>query len=138
MKLGSLWNYYRDEIDYVDDNGSDGKSFEYKTKIIGKTKPRPQRPDPDQQGNQDPQPPIPPLNTEVVVPLTYLSNFWRYLDFPLINCEIELELKWTRNCVLIEEYDNITGISFTIATTMDKIYEANSSFHVKQHNTGKL
>ena len=131
MKLGSLWNYYRDEIDYVDDNGSDGKSFEYKTKIIGKTKPRPQRPDPDQQGNQDPQPPIPPLNTEVVVPLTYLSNFWRYLDFPLINCEIELELKWTRNCVLIEEYDNITGISFTIATTMDKIYEANSSFHVK-------
>ena len=131
MKLGSLWNYYRDEIDYVDDNGSDGKSFEYKTKIIGKTKPRPQRPDPDQQGNQDPQSPIPPLNTEVVVPLTYLSNFWRYLDFPLINCEIELELKWTRNCVLIEEYDNITGISFTIATTMDKIYETNSSFHVK-------
>ena len=35
--LGSLWNYYRDEIDDVDDNASDGRSFEYKTKIVGKT-----------------------------------------------------------------------------------------------------
>ena len=34
---GSLWNYYRDEIDDVDINGSasDGKSFEYKSKIVG-------------------------------------------------------------------------------------------------------
>ena len=36
-----LWNYYRDEIDDVDDNASDGKSFECKTKIVGKA---PQRP----------------------------------------------------------------------------------------------
>ena len=34
---GSLWNYYRDEIDDVDYNASDGKSFKYKTKIVGKT-----------------------------------------------------------------------------------------------------
>ena len=33
----SWWNYYRDEIDDVDDNASDGRSFEYKTKIVGKT-----------------------------------------------------------------------------------------------------
>ena len=32
---GSLWNYYRDEVDDVDDNASGGKSFEYKTKIAG-------------------------------------------------------------------------------------------------------
>ena len=34
MTSGSLWNYYRDEIDDVDDNVSDGKSFKYKTKIV--------------------------------------------------------------------------------------------------------
>ena len=33
MTSGSSWNYYRDKIDDVDDNGSDGKSFKYKTKI---------------------------------------------------------------------------------------------------------
>ena len=36
MTSGSLSNYHRDEIDDVDDNASDGKSFEYKTKIVGK------------------------------------------------------------------------------------------------------
>ena len=33
MTSGSLWNYYRDKIDDVDDNASDDKSFEYKTKM---------------------------------------------------------------------------------------------------------
>ena len=42
MTSRSLWNYYRDEIDDVDNNASDGKSFEYKTKIVGKTLARPQ------------------------------------------------------------------------------------------------
>ena len=37
MTSGSLWNYHRDEIDGVDDNPSKGKSFEYTTKITGKT-----------------------------------------------------------------------------------------------------
>ena len=37
LKSGSLLNYYRDEIDEVDDNASDSKLFEYKTKIVGKT-----------------------------------------------------------------------------------------------------
>ena len=40
--MTSLWNYYRDKIDNVEDNASDGKSSEYKTKIIGKTAQRPQ------------------------------------------------------------------------------------------------
>ena len=40
--MTSLWNYYRDKIDNAEDNASDGKSFEYKTKIIGKTAQRPQ------------------------------------------------------------------------------------------------
>ena len=40
MTSGSLWNYYRDEID-VDDNASHGKSFEYKIKKVGNTPERP-------------------------------------------------------------------------------------------------
>ena len=105
MISGSLWNYYRDKIDIVDDNTSDGKSFKYKTKIVEKADTRPDRPPqpgPDDDGNPQPRPnqlPILPLNTEVIVPLKYLSNFWRSLDLPLINCETELELKWTKNCV---------------------------------------
>ena len=41
---GSLWNYYRDEIDGFNDNTSEGKSFIYKTKIVGKTPGRSERP----------------------------------------------------------------------------------------------
>ena len=36
-----------------------------------------------------------------MVPLKYLSNFWRTLEVPLINCEIELILTWSRNSVII-------------------------------------
>ena len=39
---------------------------------------------------------------------------------PLINCEIELDLKWTKGCVLIEEDNHLTGASFTITST--KLY----------------
>ena len=35
-----------------------------------------------------------------VVPLKYLSNFWRALEMPLINCEINLILIWSENCVI--------------------------------------
>ena len=36
-----------------------------------------------------------------MVPLKYLSNFWRTLEMPLINCEVELILTWSRDCVTI-------------------------------------
>ena len=52
-----LWNYYRDGIDGVADNASQGKSFEYKTKIIGKTPERPPRavePPPNPDGSLPP------------------------------------------------------------------------------------
>ena len=42
-------------------------------------------------------------DVKVVVPLKQLSNFWRQLDIPLINCEVELMLTWSRNCVLIDK-----------------------------------
>ena len=35
------------------------------------------------------------------MPLKYLINFWRRLNIPLINCEVELILTWFKNCVLI-------------------------------------
>ena len=40
---------------------------------------------------------------KVVVPLKHLSNFWRHLDIPLINCEVKLILIWFKNCVLIDK-----------------------------------
>ena len=51
------------------------KSFEIKTKIIKRAPANNNR-----------------LNTEVIVPLKYSYNLERYLDLPLINCEIELDL----------------------------------------------
>ena len=36
-------------------------------------------------------------NAKIVVPLKYLSNFFRTLEMPLINCKIYLELNWTKN-----------------------------------------
>ena len=39
-------------------------------------------------------------NAKIVVPLKYLSNFFRSLEMPLINCKVHLDLKWTKNCLL--------------------------------------
>ena len=39
-------------------------------------------------------------NVKIVIPLKHLSNFWRSLNIPLINCEVELILTWFKNCVL--------------------------------------
>ena len=61
------------------------KCFDYKTKVIGST---------SDDNNI--------LEVEVVVPLKYLSNFWRSLDLPLINCEIELDLSCSKNCAISE------------------------------------
>ena len=40
--------------------------------------------------------------TEVIIPLKYLSNFWRSLNISLINCEVELILTWSKNCILAD------------------------------------
>ena len=37
---------------------------------------------------------------KTAVPLKYLSNFWRTLDIPLINCEVSLILTQSRECVI--------------------------------------
>ena len=98
MTSGSLWNYSRDEVnDSADENKNNirtnnnktttSKSFQYKTKIIT--------------NNNN------ILDTKVVIPLKNLSKFWRSLDIPFINCEIELDLRWTKNCIISEYIKNI-------------------------------
>ena len=85
---GRFWNYYRDEPK-SDANSNitcsikDSKSFNYKTIITGKLE------------ENDTE-----KEAEIIVPLKYLNNFWRTLDIPLINCEVNLILTWTENCVL--------------------------------------
>ena len=52
-----------------------------------------------------------------MVPLKYLSNFWRTLEIPLSNCEVEIILDWSANCVII--YTNVDNQvpAFTITQT---------------------
>ena len=42
-------------------------------------------------------------DVKIIVPLKYLSNFWRSLNMPLINCEVVLILTWFKSCVLISK-----------------------------------
>ena len=57
-----------------------------------------------------------------MVPLKYLSNFWRSLEMPLINCEIELILTWSRGCVII--YTNVGDQVPTFTITETNLYVA--------------
>ena len=52
-----------------------------------------------------------------MVPLRYLSNFWRTLGMSLINCEVELILSWSKNCVIIQTDVANQGPTFTITET---------------------
>ena len=37
---------------------------------------------------------------EIALPLKHLSNFWKTLDIPLVNCEVSLALSWSANCAI--------------------------------------
>ena len=50
------------------------------------------------------------INVKVVVPLKYLSNFFRSLEMPLINCKIKLNLTWKKECVLSTDDGNAVFI----------------------------
>ena len=82
---GSLWDFKRDKIvnnvDVTKDNNAN--SFKYKASLTGNT------------GNNGTK-----NGVKIAVLLKYLSNFWRSLEMPLINCKMELSLKWIKNCVL--------------------------------------
>ena len=36
-----------------------------------------------------------------MVPLKYLSNFWRTVEMPIINCESNLDLNWSEKCIRV-------------------------------------
>ena len=57
---------------------------------------------------------------EIIVPLKYISNFWRTFEVPLINCEVNLILTWSANCVLI--YTNVANQNPTFEITETKLY----------------
>ena len=70
-----MWNYYRDEP--CNSLSSDSESFKYKMCITGNIYDGDD--DLDRVGKNE---------TEIVVPLKHLRNFWRSVNMPLINCEI--------------------------------------------------
>ena len=86
-----MWNYCRDEPS--NPLSSNSESFKYKTNIVGKT--------PEDNDSL--------TNAKVVIPLKHLSNFWRSLNIPLINCEVELILTWSKNWVLADITKKDTG-----------------------------
>ena len=55
-----------------------------------------------------------------MVPLKYLGNFWRALEMPLINCEINLILIWFTNCVIVSS--TVANQNATFELTDTKLY----------------
>ena len=106
---GSVWQYCKDiPARYANDEitefrrGNTTDSFKFKAKITGQT---------GDDGTKD---------VEIMVPLKYLSNFWRTLEMPLINCEVNLILTWSSTCVLIAT--NIPNQTAKFAITGTKLY----------------
>ena len=106
---GSLWQYCKDiparnandEIIVFDVNNVTD-SFNFKVKFTGQT------------GNNGRK------NVDIMVPLKYLSNFWRTLEMPLINCEVNLILTWSSTCILIAT--GVPSQAATFAITDTKLY----------------
>ena len=81
------------------------------------------------------------------MPLKYLSNFWRRLDIPLINCEVSFSLTWSENFVItskstreadpdtdtaVAEINNPTNATFKIEDT--KMYVPVVTLSAKNDN----
>ena len=103
---GSLWQFKRDEQpkqnngDISDVSTDYSSSFKYKSNFIG-TMPNGGRKN----------------GVKIAVPLKYLSNFGRSLGMPLINCKVELSLKWIEICIL-----SSAGAAATFKITDAKLY----------------
>ena len=112
----SLWQYCKEipavnnDGDIVDFNGANATdSFNFKTKITGQTAAD------NNNGNIAGR-----VDVEIMVPLKYLSNFWRTLEMSLINCEVELILTWSGNCVII--YNDVANQVPTFTITETNLY----------------
>ena len=118
--FGSLYQFERDESPMNDNNNSlnvaldNSTSFKYKTSLLGKAD--------DVDGNDRSL-----KNTKIVVPLKYLSSFFRSLEMPLINCKIHLELNWNNDCVkygadTFAGGDNANNREITLQIINTKLY----------------
>ena len=123
----TLIQYKRDEPpedDAVANLTADNlSSFKYKVSLLG---------NPVLDGN------ITKRSVKVVVPLKYLSNFFRSLEMPLINCKIKLNLTWKKECVLSTDPGNAVFIindtkMYVLVVTLSK--EDNKDF-IEQQNKG--
>ena len=107
---GSLRQYCKDTLDVnhdgniVDFNGANTTdSFNFKIKVAGQT---------DDDGERD--------NIEIMIPLKYFINFWRTLEKYLINCEVNLILTWSENCVIV--YTDIANHGAKLEIKDAKLY----------------
>ena len=122
----TLCQYKRDEpLDDIDNNlaRDNSSSVKYNIKLLG---------NPAVANN------VATLNVKVVVPLKYLSNFFRSLEMPLINCKIKLNLTWKKECVLSSNDDTVVFIIsdtelYVPVVTLSK--EDNKDF-IEQQNKG--
>ena len=110
----SLWQYCRDE---PDGKIADSISFKFKSSITDNT---------NNAGI---------ANVNIVVPLKYLSNFWRTLEMPLINCEVTLHLNWSENYVIYEQ-NRATTFSMTSAKLYVSVVAQNSAKLLQQLKSG--
>ena len=95
---GNIVKIYRPEfVDFT--GGNTTNSFNFKAKITGQT------------GEDETK------DVEIMVPLKYLSNFWRTLEMPLINCDVNLILTWPSTCVIISTDTVNQGATFTMTGT---------------------
>ena len=117
---GSLWKYCKDRpaqnnnnqiIVSAENNLTD--SFNFKIKFTGQT---------DNDGTK---------NIEIMVPLKYFSNFWRTLEMPLINCEVNLILTWSSTYVFVAT--NIANLNATFAITDTKLYVPVVTFSAQEN-----
>ena len=117
---GSLYPFKRDESPINDVENSlnvaldNSTSFKYKASFLGKG--------PDADGNNRSL-----KNTKIAASLKYLSNFFRSLEMPLINCKIHFELHWNNNCVMYgaDTYaggDNANNRETTFKITITKMH----------------
>ena len=102
-------------------------SFKYKTSRLGKAT--------DADGNDRS---LKNTKAKIVVPLKYLSNFFRSLEMPLINCKIHLELNWNNYCVMYgaDTYaggDNVNNREKTFQITSTKLYVPIVTFSTKDN-----
>ena len=112
---GSLLQFKRDEVsaNNADLTIVNSESFKYKGALAGKTNNFA-----DQKSSLK--------DTKIVVPLKYLSNFWRSLEMLSINFKVHRELNWIEGCILPSAGDSLkfeitdTKLHFPIVTLSTK------------------